>query len=92
VAPDDSQINNSIPADDKAKSPATILYKPPSPIRFCIGMATCESTQPLIPRKNELVDTAEALRPCHQHPIHEHSIGHDSRGSRRRDMQACWSI
>lgn len=44
-------------------SPANSVYKPPSPIPFWIGIATCDMTQAATPRQNELHETAEAERP-----------------------------
>ena len=44
-----------------------ILYNPPSPIPFWMGMATCERTQLTVPLTKELHETAEELRPCNQY-------------------------
>lgn len=41
--------NKTSPAP--ATRPATVLYSPPSPIALRIGAATCDSTQPRIPRE-----------------------------------------
>ncbi len=59
----DSQARRAIPQQERANKPETKEYKPPSPIAFWMGMATCERIQPNEPRMKELQATADAERP-----------------------------
>lgn len=60
---ENAPISNKLQAQANAKIPANRVYNPPSPIPFCIGVATCDMTQAQIPLNIELQDTAELEAP-----------------------------